>query len=463
MLKPALVGGSTTSSAPYGPLGLMAAQMGDGRWEQRCDQPDAFLRSSGTCKLGLISWKCRWTLNNTPDTVKHARLVSIIPSPLYEHETPTAYTTCDNTCGSGNGTFYVDDVAVSGFTYQPGMSIPHQLPDTLTPTPHKASVGYVNSATGETFPSDPFPFQVQANTLPVPKMDVHVTPDPVPQGETGEISIKLTGCGTQCGSGEGAVYINGQFSGSFSIDENGEGAAYTLNTLSAATYSLHVKWFGNSTVSNTDVTQDLVVTSKQLPPGTPTATIDPINIPEHQYAWVHIHDVCNSACGSGQYYIDGKFAGGFFLNDSGDDTVPIYPGVTQGPHTLTVTYFGNADYAPAPSGNIPFTVIENNLPPTTLTAAPRGDTIPANQYSPMTINLVPGAQSLSCEGQGQVFVDGQYSDTFFVFADNHVEGNGRPYALLRPSSPGVSHHVAVNYFGNTSCKYTSYSFDFIPQ
>lgn len=354
------------------------------------------------------------------------------------------------------------ELSGEGFAYNPGDHQSHQIPNDLGLGQHSFYVAYYpNGSEQGAIKSPSTQFSVQAIDLPDPGLTFTIKPEQVPQGEMGEMDIQLA-CGTQCGSGGGNFFINDEFAGGYQIDENGEAVTYSLTTLTAGTYSLKVNWFGNGTVKQATLARTLTIVPNQLPDGVIMASIDPQKVPEGQWGWAHVHNICNSACGSGQYLIDGNFAGGFFLNDTGDDVVAIYPGLQPGDHHLTLTYFGNVNYKQFTSGDIPFTVVSNTLTPPVISAAPELAPVPAGQRSNLLISFKPPANGVSCEGQGQIKVDGQYSDAFFVQADNTIIGNNGPHPQLL-SVPAGPHSVQVYYFGNSSCRYDAPSFPYTAQ
>ncbi len=453
-------------SQPYGPFGLQNAQLG------------LPLNSQTPLMTHMRQYDTRGRLvddkylasavtpsGSQPSSVSHAQVLSVSPNPVASGVSAIAVTACDATCGSGTGQVYVDDSpSVSGFTYSPGDQQQNQLPP-QQPGPHTVYVAYQRSSDGATFTSAKTTFTATDTVLPDPQMTVTVDPDPVPQGELGAIHITLTACGTNCGSGVGEVYIDGTFASGFEIDGDGEVITYSSTTLTADTHKMIVYWYGSGSYRASSVSRDLVVAPNHLPLGQISATIDPsTGILDGEYGWIHVSNSCNSACGGGQYFIDGNFAGGFTLDDSGHDLVPIYPGLSKSSHTLTLTYFGDADFKQSESGNIPFNVVDNNLTAPSIALAYPSTPVPASTWSEVIVTLTPPATpaNASCQGQGQIIVDGQYSDTFFVQADNTVIGVNGPNPLLRPLGSGT-HNGSVNYYGNDSCKQLSQPFTYQAQ
>ena len=452
-------------TSPYGPFGLTNAQLGiplnGSPLLSRLREYD----TRGRVIHDKYSATAVTASGSQPSNSSHAQVISISPNPVASGVTAIAVTACDDTCGSGDGGFYVDGNLINGFTFAPGQQQPNQVPNNLnSQQPHSLYVSYTSS-TGDTFTSPIVPFTVSNTVLPDPQMTVTVKPAPVPQGEMGEVEITLTACGSNCGSGVGYFTVDGNFAGGFQIDGDGDVITYTSTALTADTHHLIVYWQGSESYSASSKPVDFVVAPNSLPLGNTTPTITPsTGILSGEYGSVTISNSCQTSCGGGQYFVDGNYSGGYVLDDSGNAVVPIYPGLTTDTHYLTVSYFGNAEYKQTQTDAIPFQVIENDLFVPTFTVNYPSIPVDGSNWTGLLVTLTPPATPVnaSCQGQGAVFVDGQYSDTFFVQADNTVIGNNGGNPLLKPLGSGT-HNGYLSYFGNGNCKQTSLTFTYKAQ
>ena len=466
---------SSPGQSAYGPFGLTYSQLGI----PASNQPPLLARNRSYDTRGRVvddAYSSTIVTASSPTPAQTPGITAVFEeNPIAQGVTGIVDAGCDQTCGSGTGGWTVDGNLIGGFTYSPSGSTlnPVPLPNTLTPGLHNFQISYQNSTTQQTFTSAVMPFNVVTNTLPQPTITASFENGPVPVGESGVLDISLS-CTTNCGPGRGQFTVNGTFAGGFSLDENGTAVVYTANSLPVGQYSVVISWNGDGTQGAAQQTLTLNVQNPPIPTGTITATIAPfignpqgdvVDLPQGEYGIVMIQNACQTDCGGGQYFVDGNFEGGFVLDNSGSALVFIYPNyngtAALGTHQLTIAFSGNDSWGPYTSPAIPFMVVDSSvLPIPPVTAAPVSSPVPAQTWSQVQISLGPNAAA--CDGTGQVLVDGQYSDSFFVQGDGTVVGNAGQYAQIRPVSAGA-HTLTVTYWGTNSCAPSSLSFSFTAQ
>jgi len=147
-------------------------------------------------------------------------------------------------------------------------------------------------------------------------------------------------------------------------------------------------------------------------------------------AQITISVACQSACGAGNWSIDGAYQGGFGLGDSGTSSGYFGSSLGVGTHTITVRYGGN-------SVPLSFEVVNPAVPivPVVMSVAP--DPITAGQS--VTVTSSVGYSSGS--GAGNWSLDGAYMGGF-----GYTGNVSQRFALGSNLSVGT-HTVTVNYSG----------------
>ncbi len=214
----------------------------------------------------------------------------------------------------------------------------------------------------------------------------------------------------------------------------------------SVTIPLSVRYFGDS-VHN-------AVTSDPVGFDIINAAVSPITLtpsPISQGVVADAYISCDSTCGTGgsTWTIDGNYCGGggFVPNEVAD--IQIGPNgcgtaanapLTVGPHTLQVTYGGDATHPPVTSEVLNFNVITNILqvPPVTVSAVPNA--IPYGEFALATITV--GCSS-AC-GKGYWFVDGDYAGPFIL------DDTGTAIVQTSTNLQIGPHQITVDYFGNAA-------------
>jgi YD repeat-containing protein len=376
--------------------------------------------------------------DNQPNPVT----LSLNPTAVPAGVLPVWTSSCDS-CGTGNGELFVDGTVAqgSGFTYVSPtthsgylniLSLPqgtHQLVitysgDSTHPPQNAGLVFTVTSDNGLTPPG----FSL-----------VSVNPNPIPQGESADLVISAT-CGTQCANGN--LLINGNYVGGLYF-VNGQADAETPSTLTTGTYSLGVQYFGNGSTLATTWTspQGLQVVSAANLLQTNITAVANSTFYNDQVGSFTITLPCGSGCRGGQYTVNGIYAGGYHPSNGTAQAV-IAAGLTPGSYNLQVSYSGDGTYAPAVSPNIPFTVIQDNLPAPVLTASAQQSPVLTGQTNPFTVSAT--ASSTSCGGQGLFTVDGVFGGYF------DPGTNGTATIQVTPTQAG-SHQLSLSFEGSSVC------------
>lgn len=420
-------------NSPYGPFGLMAAQLAI----PSSSQIPALLQTRAYDNRGRIVTMS--TLGAGTAAQPSAVSLSMTPLLVSQGVSPRWVSNCDSRCGTGGGDILVDGGRQGGFTYVPGGGAGGVLPP-YGEGPHTLQIVYLGDSSHPAQSSRLLAFSVIPNQLPTPNFTVTVNPKPVPLGQSADIQVAGP-CGTQCSGAD--IFIDGSYAGGLVFDDTGTAGNGTPSTLSVAHHTLTIHYFGDAIYSDTDVnTPGFDVVDRALPNPQISVDIEPKPILADEFGVATLTFPCGSSCRGGHYFVDGNYAGGFVPDSTGTAVVGIARDLFVGQHQFTVDYPGDASYAPVtPSLN--FEVTEDHLPVPVVTAVPLPSPIPANQQNPLDITVT--ASVPNCGGTGHLFVDGAYSGFFFP------DANGDAPTSTIPMSAGT-HNLLVDYYGSAICK-----------
>ena len=440
--------GTTASVSPYGPFGLTAAQLA----YNSTSAVAAMVQTRSYDNRGRII--SSMTLGSAPQPTS-AGAIQITPNPISQGVTAIATNTCGPSCGTGEGEWFIDGAVASnsGFTYIAGQTRTWYINPGLAVGSHNIQVKYSGDSTHPALSSDLTSFTVIPNQLPTPSIIPSISPSSVPSGESATVSVTLGLCGSSCGTGY--FSIDGVSVGALNFDENGVASNTTRNDLSIGTHTLGVHYDGNANYSYADASMSFTVVPDTLPVPTFQVSISPNSIPAGEYAMVTITANCNSACGGGQVFVDGNYAGGYVLHGVGSNqTFMNFTSLPVGPHNLSITYTGNTSFGPTSSDTNPFQVVTNNLPVPTITVSVPSLTFMV-PYGATTVPLgtvtIQGSCTSTCgsAAYGEILVDGTYACSFTL------DSTGSNTINCATTNLAVGEHQLTALFaGNTSWKQT---------
>lgn len=293
-----------------------------------------------------------------------------------------------------------------------------------------------------------------AGLAPTSAGTLQITPSAVAQGVTVFFS---NACGDICGSGTGSLYLDGaipQGSG-FTYSPSASFAWHvSTSNLSLGQHSAYVQYSGDATHPPLQTsTTYFTVQENQLPASSLDVTIDPPTIPNGEEATATAQTTCGKGACSG--IVEFNIAGtGWVMDASTDDngnaSVILPNTLVVGSYTLNVRYDGDAMDSPADS-TVPFTVVENTLPQPTINVTLAPDSIPAGEYSTITVT---SSCNNACGG-ANILIDGSYNNSF-VF-----DSTGGAQVFLNTTQLSVAqHNLQIQYLGDTSNAPTTPNFLF---
>ena len=424
---------SSVGSSPYGPFGLMAAQLAI---PSSSPQIPALLQTRTYDNRGRIS--AMSTLGSSATAPPTPVTLSMTPTPVALGVSPHWKSLCDDRCGTGSGNILMDGAPQGGFTYTPGIPLDDFLP-ALGLGQHTLQILYLGDSTHPAYNSPLLAFSVVPNQLQSPTFTVNINPNPVPVGQSADIVVAGS-CGAQCSGAN--IFIDGTYAGGLVFDDTGTAGNATPSTLTAAHHTLTIHYFGDATYSYADVSTPFDVVNESLPIPQIGIDIEPKPILTDEFGAATLTFPCGSTCRGGHYFVDGNYAGGFVPDNTGTAVVSIARGLLEGQHQFTVDYPGDASYSPYSTPPLNFAVGPDNLPIPVVTATPNPNPVPANQQNPLAITVT--ASVPNCGGTGHLFVDGAYSGFFFPDADGNAPTSTIPMAA-------GSHQLIVDYYGSATC------------
>ena len=186
------------------------------------------------------------------------------------------------------------------------------------------------------------------------------------------------------------------------------------------------------------------VLGNQAVPSSPiTITISPSAIPSGVSAIATA--TCSAVCGTGNLmlFIDNNEVGGGGYSPGVANSYAVSPSLALGAHSLYIIYGGDSTHPSVTSNVVPFTVIANTLPATTLTAQVIPSAVPVGESGEIDFTLTCNSSCSSPPfGDGYFLVDGNWGGGL-TFDQNGAASNQTSTNLA------VGNHTFnAYYYGN---------------
>jgi YD repeat-containing protein len=286
--------------------------------------------------------------------------VTINPSAIPSGEEATA--TVQTTCGKA-GCYGLIEFSIVG-TGWAWSATPDDIGSASVTLPNNLDVGsytldvHYDGDTGFSYADSMVPFTVVENTLPQPNINATLDPNPIPSGEYSTLTV-TSSCNYACGGAN--ILIDGSYNNGLVFDSTGSAQIF-LNTtqLSVGQHNLQIQYFGDTSNAPTTPNFPFQVVDNNLPVPIITVSVPQQTIPAGLLGTVTVSASCGTNCGSpakGNLYANGNYAGGFFLDSTGNATVTTgTTTLSPGQYQLTAQFFGNGSWNNAMSAPIPLTV-----------------------------------------------------------------------------------------------------------
>jgi YD repeat-containing protein len=366
-------------------------------------------------------------------------------TPVVQGTSPTLTTVlgCNSACGIV--TYLLDGQPLQTSNVNAdGTVAPISLNSSLAIGQHTIAISYGGS-TVQAPAATSVTFTVVSNIL---TLTVNLDVNPVPAGETPRIltSANCNACGTINYALDGAVFQQS------SIGSNGSAIATLSPQLSTGSHLLTVSYQGNGAYQPSSTSLTFQVIPNTLP--VPTLVASPQMNPAAVGTSPTVIAVlgCSNACGYVTYSMDGQVFQTYPVNSDGTvPSPPISPNVAVGVHTITVSYGGNAQFAPA-STSVTFNVV--SAVSMTISGSLNVNPVPAGE-TPLMLSQV--GCTIPC-GYMNYAVDGT------VIQGSTILPDGSSGNVLSPS-PSVGWHIlTVTNLGDAThaAVSTSFAFQVIP-
>ena len=342
-----------------------------------------------------------------PDVLPPVSLAIALPSAPYVTGTsPNVITAlgCRGSC-SGYLAWYLDGQLFQNWAASStGGTASPLLVNGIAAGSHTLSVTYSgDSQNAPTSASYPF----NAVTATPTSLTLSLAENPVPADETPSMSGQI-GCNTSCGTVY--YYIDGTIFQNSTANSTGQ-VGNLLTPLPPLPYSevapgwhiLTESYPGNSIYSASSVSIPFQIVPDTLPIPSLTATLPTNPVVFGTAPNVTTTLGCGSNCsGYFTWYMDGTLFQNWAVNSNGVDVPSVVNGsaLTMGPHTITIRYGGNAQYAPTTT-SLSFVVTpatHGTLPVVTWgvpAAVPYGTTLSSSQLSAVAPSSIPGTLTYS--------------------------------------------------------------------
>ncbi len=283
----------------------------------------------------------------------------------------------------------------------------------------------------------------------VPPAAVTLTLTPSGQVPSGVSPFYSSTCDATCGTGTGAVMLDGALAGGFTYVPNSLNQTYlSVPPGIGLQHTLQITYSGDAThpPQSSSVLAFTVIANSLATP-TFTISFDPTAIPQGESASITVVGSCGSQCSGANLLVDGSFAGGLIFDETGTAGNQTDSALSVGTHTVAIQYFGNATTSNVRTADQSFTVAPLQLPAPQITITQQDpQQIPSDEYGNFTFQLSCGA---NCRG-GQFFVDNNFAGGYYP------DSTGTASIVTYPGLTSSSHQLIVTYPGDANFRpYTS--------
>jgi hypothetical protein len=163
-------------------------------------------------------------------------ITSVLPNGRCASACGTGYMLVDNNWGGG---FYFDENGAAGNT----------ISNTLAIGTHTLTVHFNGSGVYSDADAVPVTFSVVANNLPVPVITATPSGDPLIVGQNPSFALSIN-CTSNCG-GQGQFLVDGNYAGSYFLDNTGAATIYINTSLAIGNHTLSVTYWGTTSYAPT--------------------------------------------------------------------------------------------------------------------------------------------------------------------------------------------------------------------